>query len=141
MRIAEKQRELVRQSEVDELIDGMAGVLLTALSSMPAQCAPLGDLPMRRRLEQWVSQTRAALAGTFNKMADEAGEPPIGGCRMMPGEMTGDEVAAQIARADNFIAAFRQMVATAVVDPASLAPTNSAAALRGSLRRSTRSST
>ncbi len=39
---------------------------------------------------------------------------------MMPGEMTDDEVAAQIARADNFIAAFRQMVATAVVDPASL---------------------
>jgi hypothetical protein len=38
---------------------------------------------------------------------------------MMTGEMTDAEVAAQIARADRFIADFREMVATTVVDPAS----------------------
>lgn len=75
IRVMEKKRELVKQSDVDELIDGIAGVLLSTLSMMPAQCAPVGDLPMRRRLEQWVFQTRKALAGVFTKMGDEAGEP------------------------------------------------------------------
>jgi hypothetical protein len=36
--------------------------LLAAMSAMPAQCAPVGDLPMRRRLEKWVFETRKALA-------------------------------------------------------------------------------
>jgi hypothetical protein len=44
IRIAEKKRELVRQDEVDALIEGMLGTVLTAMSSMPAQCAPRGDL-------------------------------------------------------------------------------------------------
>jgi small ligand-binding sensory domain FIST len=35
----EKKRELVLQSDVDELIDGIVGVLLSAMSAMPAQCA------------------------------------------------------------------------------------------------------
>jgi hypothetical protein len=77
IRIAEKKRELVRQSDVDELIDSMMGALLSALSSLPAQAAPVGDLPMRRRLEQWVFRTRKALATDFERMGDEAGEPPL----------------------------------------------------------------
>ena len=77
IRIMEKKRELVLQSDVDELIDGIAGVLLSALSMMPAQCAPVGDLPMRRRLERWVFETRKALAGSFSKMGDDAGEPQL----------------------------------------------------------------
>jgi hypothetical protein len=44
LRLMEKKRELVRQEDVDELIDGIAGVTLTALSSLPARCAPRGDL-------------------------------------------------------------------------------------------------
>ena len=39
LRLMEKKRELVRRSDVDELIDCIAGVTLTALSSQPAVCA------------------------------------------------------------------------------------------------------
>ena len=37
LRLMEKKRELVRRDDVDALIDGIAGVTLTVLSSMPAQ--------------------------------------------------------------------------------------------------------
>src|SRR6478609_6106291 len=37
IRIEEKQRKLVRQDDVNELIDQIAGITLTALSSMPAR--------------------------------------------------------------------------------------------------------
>ena len=37
LRLMEKKRELVRRADVDALIDGIAGVTLTALSSMPAR--------------------------------------------------------------------------------------------------------
>jgi hypothetical protein len=40
LRLMEKKRELVRQADVDALIDGIVGVTLTHLSSMPARCAP-----------------------------------------------------------------------------------------------------
>ena len=42
------KRELVRRADVDALIDGIADVTLTALSSLPARCAPRGDLATRR---------------------------------------------------------------------------------------------
>ena len=51
LRLMEKRRELVRRADVDELIDGIAGVTLTALSSLPARCAPRGDLAIRRSIE------------------------------------------------------------------------------------------
>jgi hypothetical protein len=51
--LMEKRRELVRMDEVSELIDGICGVMLTALSSMPARCAPRGDLATRRAIERW----------------------------------------------------------------------------------------
>ena len=44
LRLMEKKRELVRHDEVDALIDDIAGVTLTALSSLPARCAPRGDI-------------------------------------------------------------------------------------------------
>src|SRR5947207_7143505 len=44
MRLMEKRRDLVRRDDVDALIDGIVGVTLTHLSSMPARCAPRGDL-------------------------------------------------------------------------------------------------
>jgi hypothetical protein len=77
LRLMGKKRVLVLQSEVDELIDDIMGVLLTALSSMPAQCAPLGDLATRRRLEAWVFKTRTDIANTAQRKADEAGEPAL----------------------------------------------------------------
>ena len=40
LRLMEERQELVRQADVDALIDGIAGVTLTALSSLPARCAP-----------------------------------------------------------------------------------------------------
>ena len=49
LRLMEKGRELVRRDEVDALIDDIAGVTLTALSSLPARCAPRGDLAIRRK--------------------------------------------------------------------------------------------
>ena len=44
LKLAEKRRELVRQSDVDALIDELVGVTLTAMSSMPARCAPVAIL-------------------------------------------------------------------------------------------------
>ena len=60
--LAEKKRELVRRSDVDELIDGIAGVTLTALSSLPARCAPRGDLAIRRSIERVVFEVRNEIA-------------------------------------------------------------------------------
>jgi hypothetical protein len=50
----EGKRELVRRADVDALIDGIAGTVLTHLSSMPARCAPRGDLAIRRSIERVV---------------------------------------------------------------------------------------
>ena len=52
LRLMEKRRELVRRADVGALIDGIAGVTLTALSSLPARCAPRGDLAIRRSHRQ-----------------------------------------------------------------------------------------
>lgn len=52
LRLTEKRRELVLQSDVDELTDQLCGVVLTHLSGMAARCAPRGDLATRRNIEQ-----------------------------------------------------------------------------------------
>ena len=44
----------MRQEDVNELIDQIAGVILTALSNLPAWCAPRGDLAIRRSIERVV---------------------------------------------------------------------------------------
>ncbi len=77
IRLMEKRKELVKQTDVDALIDDIAGTMLTALSSMPAQVAPVGDLATRRRFEKWVFETRTKIANTARQMADERGEPPL----------------------------------------------------------------
>jgi hypothetical protein len=58
------------------LIDGLCGVVLTALSSMPARCAPRGDLMTRRAIERVVFEVRTEIADIAQKKADEYGEPP-----------------------------------------------------------------
>jgi hypothetical protein len=76
-RLMEKRRELVLQSEVDELIDSIAGVTLTALSGLPARCAPRGDLATRRNIERAVFEIRTEIAKVCEEMADKCGEPPF----------------------------------------------------------------
>jgi hypothetical protein len=77
LRLAEKKHELVRRANVDELIDGIAGVVLTHLSSLPARCAPFGDLVMRRRLERVVFEVRTEIANIAQRKADQSGEPAL----------------------------------------------------------------
>jgi hypothetical protein len=68
LRIAEKQRELVRRTDVDGLIGDIAGVTLTALSSLPARCAPRGDLATRRGIERVVFEVRTEIANVCQQM-------------------------------------------------------------------------
>jgi len=75
--IEEKQRKLVRRDDVNELIDGIAGVTLTALSSLPARCAQRGDLAIRRSIERVVFEVRTEIANVCQRMADKCGEPPL----------------------------------------------------------------
>jgi hypothetical protein len=77
LRLMEKRRELLRRDDVDALIDGIAGVTLTALSSMPARCAPRGDLAIRRNIERIVYEVRTEIATICQQMADKNGEPPL----------------------------------------------------------------
>ena len=79
LKLAEKRGELVRQSDVDALIDELVGVTLTAMSSMPARCAPRGDLATRRCIEQVICEVRTEIANIAQRKADEAGEPPLEG--------------------------------------------------------------
>jgi hypothetical protein len=77
LQLMEKKRELVRRADVDALIDGICGVTLTALSSLPARCAPRGDLAIRRSIERVVFEVRTEIAKICLEMADKNGEPPL----------------------------------------------------------------
>jgi hypothetical protein len=77
LRLMEKRKELVRRSDVDALIDGIAGVVLTHLSSLPARCAPRGDLAIRRSIERVVFEVRSEIAKVCLEMADKNSEPPL----------------------------------------------------------------
>ena len=78
LKLAEKRGELVLVSAVEELIETLAGVTLTKLSSLPTRCAPRGDLATRRAIEQCVLEIRREIATVCNQLADERGEPPLG---------------------------------------------------------------
>ena len=67
----------MRRADADTLIDGIAGVTLTALSSLPARCAPRGDLTVRRSIERVVFEVRTEIANVCQQMADKDGEPPF----------------------------------------------------------------
>lgn len=77
LKLAEKRGELIRQSDVDALIDQLLGITLTAMSSMPARRAPRGNLATRRCIEQVVFEVRTEIANIAQRKADEAGEPPL----------------------------------------------------------------
>jgi hypothetical protein len=75
LRLMEKKRELVRRADVDELLDTIAGVTLTALSGLAARCTP--DLVVRRRIDSVVLEVRREIATICSRMADERNEPPL----------------------------------------------------------------
>jgi phage terminase Nu1 subunit (DNA packaging protein) len=77
IKLARERGDLVRQADVDELIHRIAGVTLTALSGMPARCAPPDDFLTRKKIENVVNQVRRELAAIGEEMADAAGEPPL----------------------------------------------------------------
>ena len=74
IRIEEKQRKLVRQDDVNELIDQIAGIALTHLSGMAARCSR--DMVVRRNIDAVVMQIRREISEAC-KAADECGEPPL----------------------------------------------------------------
>ena len=74
LRLMEQKRELVRQADVDVLIDGIVGVTLTHLSSKSERCAPRGDLAIRRSIERVVFEVRTEIAKACQEMADKCGE-------------------------------------------------------------------
>jgi hypothetical protein len=49
------------------MTDEFAGVLLTAVGSLPPRCAPRGDLATRRRVERAVREPRAEIAAVFQE--------------------------------------------------------------------------
>jgi hypothetical protein len=73
LRIAEKQRELVPRADFDAVIDGIAGVVLTHLSSMAARCS--NDLVVRRKIDAVVYEVRKEMAEVALEMANKCGEP------------------------------------------------------------------
>jgi hypothetical protein len=77
LKLMQSRRELMRRADVDALIDAIAGVTLTALSSLPARCAPRGDLATRRSIERVVFEVRTEIAEVCQNMADKHGEPPL----------------------------------------------------------------
>ena len=74
LRLMEKKHELVRQDDVNELIDQIAGITLTQLSGMAARCSR--DI-VRRNIDAVVMQIRREIAEACNKAADAANEPPL----------------------------------------------------------------
>ena len=76
LRLMEKKRELVPRADVDELIDGIAGVTLTHLSGWPARIAG-HDLGLRRKAEGLVHELRVEIAKACEAQADLWGEPPL----------------------------------------------------------------
>jgi len=75
MRLMERKRELVRRADVDALIDGICGVVLTHLSGIAARCSR--DIVVRRNIDAVVRQVRTEIAEHCTKIADERNEPPL----------------------------------------------------------------
>jgi hypothetical protein len=65
-----------RRDDVNELIDSMAGLVLTKLGGLPARVAG-ADLGARRKAEAVILELRREIAEACNKLADERGEPPL----------------------------------------------------------------
>jgi hypothetical protein len=62
LKLAREKKQIVTKTDYDAIIDEFAGVVLTALSGLPARCAPRGDLAIRRSIERVVFEVRAEIA-------------------------------------------------------------------------------
>jgi hypothetical protein len=76
LKLAEKRRDLVRQSDVDEMVDTFAGLVLNKLGGWPARVAGT-DLVVRRRAEAVLFELRTEIARACEAMANERSEPPL----------------------------------------------------------------
>jgi len=63
----------VRRNAVNELLDQLAGVLLTHLSGMAARCS--NDLAVRRRIDAVVHQVRKEIAKVCLDEANRCSAP------------------------------------------------------------------
>jgi hypothetical protein len=72
LRLLEKKRELVKREDVNALIDGICGTVLTHLSGWPARIAGQ-DLGLRRRAEAVLRELRVEISEAASKLADESG--------------------------------------------------------------------
>ena len=70
-----RSRSALRRDAVDELIDQIAGTVLTHLSGMSARCSR--DLVVRRNIDAVVRQIRTEIAQVCEQIGDERGEPPL----------------------------------------------------------------
>ena len=71
-------RAVARAAErdaVNDLIDQIAGAMLTHLSGMSARCSR--DMRVRRSIDAAVVQIRREISEACSKMADECNEPPL----------------------------------------------------------------
>ena len=75
IKIMQQRRELVLQSDVTAMFDQVCGIMLTALSGLPARCSR--DPAVRRNIELVTHQVRIELAQVCEQMGDKAGEPPL----------------------------------------------------------------
>jgi hypothetical protein len=69
----EKKRELVRRTDVDALIDEIAGTVLTHLSGTNARCSR--DMLGRRNIDAVVTQIRRDISEACSQAADARNEP------------------------------------------------------------------
>jgi hypothetical protein len=75
IRIAEKRGALMPTSVHNEMIDAIAGLVLTHLSGFAARCGGR-DLTARREIDKAVYDLRVDLSRAASAMADARGEPP-----------------------------------------------------------------
>ena len=86
IRIAEKQRQLVKQADVTAMLDNLIGILLTGLSGLPARISR--DPVTRRNAELVCRQIRTELAQVCEQHADAHGEPSLADQQRQPQETT-----------------------------------------------------
>jgi hypothetical protein len=75
LRVAEKCRDLIPRSEVDETLHVIAGIVTRHLGGMAARCSP--DLRVRATIDRIVFEVRTEMAIAATKLADARGEPPL----------------------------------------------------------------
>ena len=76
LRLAEKTRELVRQSDVTDMVHDFAGIVLTKLGGWPARVAGT-DMVVRNRAELVLRELRTEIAHACEALANERNEPPL----------------------------------------------------------------